>query len=126
MPYRHDTAVVRQSPPTPDPEQRPELGLITCGRWNLTEPGHAEFDGHRFSVRGQARRLLVRLVQAQGRAVHAVDLAEALDNPDMADVTLRGHLHDVRRAIRAGLRGWDRPKDPLPRADGGAWQLAVW
>jgi hypothetical protein len=126
MPYRHDTAVVRQTPPTPDPEQRPELGLIRAGDWDLTEPGFAAYRGHRFAVRGAARRLLVRFVQAQGRAVHALDLMEALDNTDMSDVTLRGHVHDLRQAIRAGLKGWARPKNPVLRADAAAWVLAVW
>jgi hypothetical protein len=102
------------------------LGLVRAGPWDLLEPGHAAYRGHRFPVRGQARWLLARFVQAQGRAVHAVDLMEALDNPDMSDVTLRGHVHDLRRAIRAGLRGWDKPKDPVPRVDAAAWLLAVW
>jgi hypothetical protein len=126
MPYRHDTAVVRQAPPPPDPEQRPELGLIRVGPWDLLEPGFAAYRGHRFPVRGAARRLLVRLVQARGRAAHAVDLKAALGNPDMDDVTLRRHVHDLRRAIRAGLKGWARPKDPAPRVDAKAWLLAVW
>ncbi len=103
--------------------------FFAAGPWDLREPGFAAYQGHRFPVSGAARRLLVRLVRARGTVIHRDTLKEAVGESCMADSSIRGHVSDLRTALRAGLAGKvTLPADPVPgadRGDFGGWRLAL-
>jgi hypothetical protein len=97
--------------------------LFVAGRWDLSEPGAAAWDGQRFSVAGAERRLLARLVRARGAALPCDVLKAALGNPDLEPSTLRGIACRLRRLLRDNLTGI--PADPLRCIDRMGYRLDV-
>jgi hypothetical protein len=109
----------------PDRDRYPPLPV-----WDLSEPGVAVYGTLRFPISGAPRRILARLVDARGAAVRLAELKEAAGNDLVLDTTLRTHLSDLRKALRAGLADLeDFPADPIPcvdRGEAGGYRLAVW
>jgi hypothetical protein len=90
--------------------------------------GEASYRGSKpFPLTGRYRKLLLRLVAAQGRPVRAADLKTACGNEHLEDSALRGYISGLRAHLREHL---DLPPDldPIPAVDRGgdlAWRLEL-
>jgi hypothetical protein len=108
-----------------EPRTAPPQGSDPAGSgWDFGEPGCVAYCGHRFTLKGTARRLLERLAQGGGRPVRYEALKLACGNAGMDDGTLRTHVCHLRRHLVRHL-GKSLPKDPIPNVDSAAFRLDV-
>jgi hypothetical protein len=112
-----------EAPPALPTENLPiHPTLFRLGGWDLRESGHAVYGQVRFPLRGPKRRLLARLIQGQGQAVHADNLIEAAGLA-IDRGAISPYISRLRRHLREHLPAL--PPNPIRYSDPDAYQLLV-
>jgi hypothetical protein len=95
------------------------------GNWDLSEAGVAKYKELKVPLEGQKRRLLAKLIKAQGKAVQMDRLRESCKDEEITDHTLRSLVSRLRKHLRTHLESIIGISNPIEPADPTGYRLIL-